>query len=98
MPGSFVYADTGRRAEPCAVSCCAVLCYGVLCREEMKDLFSGYVAVPTGVAIFPRELYNPPCAWARSLYNIVHWEEQPKVRRHGSFQGLKGLRDPGFGV
>lgn len=47
-------------------------------KEEMKDLFTGYVAVPTGVAIFPRELHKPPRAWARSLYNIVHWEEQQK--------------------
>jgi hypothetical protein len=49
------------------------------CREEMKGLFTGYVAIPTGVAIFPRELYKPPRSWANALYNIVHWTEQPKV-------------------
>jgi hypothetical protein len=50
------------------------------CRQEMSSLFSGYVPVPTGVAVFPRELYKPPRSWANAVYNIVHWTEQPKVR------------------
>lgn len=50
------------------------------CRQEMSSLFSGYVPVPTGVAVFPRELYKPPRSWADAVYNIVHWTEQPKVR------------------
>jgi hypothetical protein len=52
----------------------------MLCREEMKGLFTGYASIPTGVAIFPRELYKPPRSWANAIYNIVHWTEQPKVR------------------
>lgn len=50
------------------------------CRQEMSSLFSGYVPVPTGVAVFPRELNTPPRSWANAVYNIVHWTEQPKVR------------------
>jgi hypothetical protein len=46
----------------------------------MAGLLSGRTSIPTGVAIFPRELYKPPRAWADALYNIVHWSEQPKVR------------------
>jgi hypothetical protein len=46
----------------------------------MAELLSGYSSTPVGVAIFPRELHQPPRSWAASLYNIVHWSEQPKVR------------------
>jgi hypothetical protein len=45
----------------------------------MSGLFSGYVSIPTGVAVFPRELYKPPRSWANAVYNITHWTEQPKV-------------------
>jgi pimeloyl-ACP methyl ester carboxylesterase len=29
--------------------------------------------VPTGVAVFPKELYNAPRAWAERYYNVTHW-------------------------
>ena len=32
------------------------------------------VEVPTGAAIFPKELYRPPRAWADAAYNITHWQ------------------------
>ena len=35
------------------------------------------VEVPTGCAIFPRELFRPPRRWAERLYNVVHWSEMP---------------------
>ncbi len=31
------------------------------------------VEVPTGAAIFPKELYRPPLEWAKRAYNIVQW-------------------------
>ncbi len=39
-----------------------------------NDLFAnGKIMTPTGCAIFPGELYQPPRAWAEALYNIQHW-------------------------
>jgi microsomal epoxide hydrolase len=35
------------------------------------------VAVPTGAAIFPRELLRPPRAWAEAAFDIVHWTRMP---------------------
>ena len=35
------------------------------------------VEVPTGVAVFPKELYRPPRAWAEAQYNIQRWTEMP---------------------
>ncbi len=31
------------------------------------------VTVPTGVAVFPKELYRPPLAWAKPKYDIRRW-------------------------
>jgi len=31
------------------------------------------VGVPTGCAVFPEELFNPPRAWAEAYYNIQQW-------------------------
>lgn len=36
------------------------------------------VTVPTGAAIFPKELYRPPLAWAKTAYNITHWQRYDK--------------------
>jgi pimeloyl-ACP methyl ester carboxylesterase len=35
------------------------------------------VEVPTGAAIFPKELFRPPRAWADASYNIVQWTRMP---------------------
>ncbi|MGH7286714.1 MAG: epoxide hydrolase family protein [Myxococcota bacterium] len=37
----------------------------------------GRIEVPTGVAVFPKELYNAPRAWAEGHYNITHWSVFP---------------------
>ncbi len=36
----------------------------------------GRIETPTGAAMFPGELYQPPRAWAEEQYNVVHWTEQ----------------------
>jgi epoxide hydrolase len=36
------------------------------------------VDVPTAVACFPVELYQPPRAWVRRHYNVVRWTEFPE--------------------
>ena len=33
--------------------------------------------VPTGVAVFPKELYNAPRAWAERYYDVRHWTVFP---------------------
>ena len=35
------------------------------------------VEVPTGCAIFPRELIRPPRAWVERLYNVARWTPMP---------------------
>ncbi len=45
-----------------------------------------YVSVPTAGAIFPKEIYFTPRAWAESRYNIVRWTEMP---RGGHFAALE---------
>jgi microsomal epoxide hydrolase len=36
-----------------------------------------HVKVPTGCAIFPKEIYRAPRRWAEGTYNITHWTEMP---------------------
>jgi microsomal epoxide hydrolase len=35
------------------------------------------VEVPTGCAIFPREIFRPARSWAETRYNVTHWTEMP---------------------
>ena len=36
------------------------------------------VNVPTGCALFPREIMKPPRAWVDRLFNVTHWTRFPK--------------------
>jgi len=36
-----------------------------------------YIDVPTGVAIFPAEIYLAPRAWAEAAYDLRHWTVMP---------------------
>ena len=40
----------------------------------------------TGAAIFPKELYRPPRAWAEAAFDIVQWTEMP---RGGHFAAME---------
>jgi microsomal epoxide hydrolase len=46
------------------------------------------VAVPTGVAVFPKEMLNgrPPRSWAERDYHLVHWSV---MQRGGHFACLE---------
>jgi len=44
------------------------------------------VLVPTGVAIFPKDLARPPREWAERFYDVQHWTEMP---RGGHFAALE---------
>jgi microsomal epoxide hydrolase len=46
----------------------------------------GYIGVPTGVAVFPKEIFFTPRRWAEARYNIVHWTVMP---RGGHFAALE---------
>jgi microsomal epoxide hydrolase len=46
----------------------------------------GRVDVPTGAAIFPKEIFKPPRAWAERHYNVTHWSELP---RGGHFAAME---------
>jgi microsomal epoxide hydrolase len=35
------------------------------------------VTIPTGAAVFPKEMYRPIRKWAEASHNIVHWSEFP---------------------
>ena len=35
------------------------------------------VTVPTGAAIFPREIIRPPRSWAEHMFNITRWTDMP---------------------
>lgn len=55
--------------------------------HEQNNLFEhGRIDTPTGCAMFPGELYQPPRVWAEALYNIEHWTNQP---RGGHFAALE---------
>ena len=43
---------------------------------RLKEM--GYIAVPTGVAIFPADIYITPKTWAEASYDIRHWTVMPK--------------------
>ena len=46
----------------------------------------GRIEVPTGVAVFPFELFISPRKWAEAQYNITHWTEMP---RGGHFAAME---------
>jgi microsomal epoxide hydrolase len=46
----------------------------------------GKVQVPTGCAIFPKELYKAPRKWAEAHYNVTHWSE---FERGGHFAAME---------
>jgi microsomal epoxide hydrolase len=45
-----------------------------------------YVGVPTGCAIFPKELIKPPRRWAEGHFNVAQWTRMP---RGGHFAALE---------
>jgi microsomal epoxide hydrolase len=44
------------------------------------------VDVPTGCAIFPRELFRPPRRWVEKVYDVKHWTKMP---RGGHFAAME---------
>jgi microsomal epoxide hydrolase len=46
-------------------------------RSGRYGLAEGRLEVPTGVAVFPKEIYRAPRSWAERLYAIRRWTEMP---------------------
>jgi pimeloyl-ACP methyl ester carboxylesterase len=55
-------------------------------RHQDGPIIPERVEVPTAVANFPVELYQPPRAWVERQYNLVHWTAMP---RGGHFAALE---------
>ena len=47
---------------------------------------TGFINVPTGVALFPAEIYITPRAWAEAAYDIRHWSQ---LEQGGHFAALE---------
>ena len=46
--------------------------------QARPSAFSGRIAAPFGLAVFPRETAPPPRAAVEDRFNIVHWQDMPK--------------------
>jgi microsomal epoxide hydrolase len=46
-------------------------------KSARLPIAEGRIEVPTGVAVFPKELYNAPRAWAEHWYDVTHWSVFP---------------------
>lgn len=55
--------------------------------------WSGRVDVPTGYARYPRELLQPPRAWAERRYRIVHWSEPERGGHFAAFEQPRAFVD-----
>ncbi len=44
------------------------------------------IEVPTGCAIFPREIIRAPRRWAEAQYHVVHWSEMPRGGHFAAFE------------
>ena len=53
-------------------------------RRNARD--SGWVKVPTAVAIFPGEIFFSPRKWVETAYNVKQWTEMP---RGGHFAAME---------
>ena len=47
---------------------------------------TGFINVPTGVALFPAEIYITPRAWAEAAYDIRHWSQ---LEQGGHFAAME---------
>jgi microsomal epoxide hydrolase len=55
-------------------------------RQSGNFAIGGHVDVPTGAAIFPREIIRPPRSWVEYHYDLTHWTEMP---RGGHFAAME---------
>jgi microsomal epoxide hydrolase len=51
------------------------------------------IETPTGCAIFPKEIYRAPRAWAERAYNVQHWTAMPAGGHFAALEEPKRLVD-----
>ncbi|WP_428338829.1 epoxide hydrolase family protein [Mycobacterium sp.] len=51
-----------------------------------KFVSDGRVALPTGVASFPKEILRTPRSWCEEAYNITHWTTMPRGGHFAAFE------------
>ncbi len=55
--------------------------------ESFGTRYRDQVEVPTGVSVFPKEIFRPSRRWAERRYaNIVHWEELDRGGHFAAFE------------
>jgi len=54
--------------------------------ESMQNVDMSPVSLPTGCAIYPKEIIRASRRWAEQRFNIVHWAEQPKGGHFAAFE------------
>jgi pimeloyl-ACP methyl ester carboxylesterase len=54
-------------------------------KEAIKQ-WTGSSSVPTGFAMFPKDISHPPRAWAERFFNVQRWTEMP---RGGHFAAME---------
>ena len=54
--------------------------------ESFPALSPGKVAVPTGVASFPKEIIKAPRSWCEGAYVITHWTDMPHGGHFAAFE------------
>jgi epoxide hydrolase len=47
---------------------------------------AGRVELPTGVAVFPKEILRTPRHWCEAAYNITHWTAMPRGGHFAAFE------------
>lgn len=54
--------------------------------ESFGSMSPGRVAVPTGVACFPKEIMKAPRNWCEAVYPITHWTDMPRGGHFAAFE------------
>jgi len=55
--------------------------------EAFRNRLEGTVEIPTGVSIYPKEIFRPSRRWAERRYpNIVHWDELTRGGHFAAFE------------
>ena len=55
--------------------------------ESFRTRSTNLVEVPTGVAIFPKEIFRPSRRWSERRYaNIIHWDEPDRGGHFAAFE------------
>jgi hypothetical protein len=54
--------------------------------ESFNRVDMAPVELPTGCAIYPKEIFRASRRWAEQRFNVVHWTEQPRGGHFAAFE------------